>query len=252
MTGALSRRRRTRAKLAFIHLRVRWLLLAFAFTGQIRAADPPPQFDVHFAVITRNPEAHRVATRAQLEKEVEILNAHFVSERRNAVLVFKLKSVALYDEIKGSACELVGLGDRAQEFDSGHADRAFNACAEPLVRDPHAINFYVYDAYARAKGFDDATGHGRRNSNRPYVFLDWKRLNHAGQAPEEHEIGHAFGLGHECVPGATPRTSTNIMASAECGKGSGGMRDLGFNARQVESILRYAALITERLRPARP
>jgi hypothetical protein len=227
-------------------------LLAFALAGQIRAADPLPQFDVHFAVITRNPGAHRVATREQLEKEVEILNAHFVSEQRHAVVVFKLKSVALYGEIKDSACELVGLGDSAQNFDSGLADRAFNACAEPLVRDPHAINFYVYDAYAGATGFADATGHGRRNSNRPYVFLDWKRLNHAGQAPEEHEMGHAFGLGHECVPGATPRTSTNIMASAECGKGSGGMRDLGFNARQVESILKYAALITERLRPARP
>ncbi len=252
MRGAVPRRQRIRATLAFSPLRVPWLLLAFVLAGQVRAADPPPQFDVHFAVITRNPEAHRVATREQLRKEVEILNAHFVSERRHAVVVFRLKSVALYGEIKESACELAGLGDRAQDFDSGLADRAFNACAEPLVRDPHAINFYVYDAYAGATGFADATGHGRRNSNRPYVFLDWKRLNHAGQAPEEHEMGHAFGLGHECVPGATSRTSTNIMASAECGKGSGGMRDLGFNARQVESILKYAALITERLRPARP
>jgi hypothetical protein len=60
-------------------------------------------------------------------------------------------------------------------------------------------------------------------------------------------MGHAFGLGHECVPGARRTTSTNIMASADCGKGSGGLRDIGFNATQVKIILDYASKIKNQL-----
>jgi len=97
-------------------------------------------------------------------------------------------------------------------------------------------------------GFKDATGHGRRNSGRPFVFLDWQRLNHGDQAAEEHEMGHAFGLEHICVPGATRQTPTNIMASADCGKGSGGLRNLGFNEQQTATILRYGQQIRDRLR----
>ncbi len=93
----------------------------------------------------------------------------------------------------------------------------FNACD-----DPRAINVYVYDSYAERGGFADVTSHGRRNSNRPYLLLDWERLGHKVQGAEEHEMGHAFGLEHVCAPGAKPKTSTNIMASADCGLGSGG------------------------------
>ena len=79
-----------------------------------------------------------------------------------------------------------------------------------------------------------------RNSNRPYVLIDWERLGGNIQNAEVHEMGHAFGLGHVGVPGAQGDTSTNIMASAGEGFGSGGIRDLGFSESQAALILYHA------------
>ncbi|MDC4142905.1 metalloprotease, partial [Acinetobacter nosocomialis] len=42
---------------------------------------------------------------------------------------------------------------------------------------------------------------------------------------------------HVCVPNATKTTPTNIMASAECKLGSGGLRNLGFTQTQLQTIL---------------
>lgn len=223
-----------------------------AFAGLAGAAGAVPGFDVHFVVLTGNPEAHRVATVEQLRREVDILNRFFVTERREPLVRFRFKSAVTHGEARDSACALREVGDQARPLDTDHVARLFNACDDPRIRDGAAINFYVYDAYAPGPGFRDATGHGRRNGNRPFVFLDWRRLNHGDQAAEEHEMGHAFGLGHECVPGATRGTSTNIMASADCGKGGGGLRDLGFNGQQAATILQYARQIAQRLHESRP
>ena len=60
-------------------------------------------------------------------------------------------------------------------------------------------------------------------------------------------MGHAFGLGHVGVPGATGRTSTNIMASVSEGFGSGGLRDLGFSESQAAVVLYHARRTSARL-----
>ncbi|MCK4960773.1 MAG: metalloprotease, partial [Planctomycetes bacterium] len=86
-----------------------------------------------------------------------------------------------------------------------------------------------------------------RNSNWPYVLIDWERLNKNVQNPEAHEMGHAFGLGHVAVPGATMQTPTNIMASTEHGFGSGGTRNLGFTESQAAIILYHAKRTLSRL-----
>ena len=218
-----------------------------AFSGLANAASELLSFDVHFVVLTRNSDAHRIATVEQLRREVDILNQFFVTERRQPLVRFRFKSAVTYDEARDSTCALRDVGDQARPLDTDHVTKLFNACDDPRIRDGSAINFYVYDAYAPGPGFRDTTGHGRRNGNRPFVFLDWQRLNHGDQAAEEHEMGHAFGLGHDCVPGATRKTSTNIMASADCGKGSGGLRNLGFNEQQEVNILQYARQISQRL-----
>jgi len=210
-------------------------------------AERLPVFDLYFAVITKNPSAHAVATLAQLRKEVDILNTYFVTEDRKPLVTFRFKSAAFYDEVRGSRCEFVRLGDTDLPYDSKRLADLFNACDDPKVRDPRAINFYVYDSHDARGNPADTTGHGKRNSNRPFLLLDWERLDHKDQSPEEHEMGHAFGLGHECVPRAKRETSTNIMASADCGRGSAGRRDIGFNAAQVAIILDYAKKIQERL-----
>ena len=213
------------------------LLLALAAAA---AESEVPVFDVHFAVITARPEAARAATHAALRREVAILNRRFVDAEGRPVVRFRFKEARVFDEVRGSSCRFVALGDSREPYDSDGWAEAFNACADPKVRDPKAINFYVYAS--------DGTCHGKRNSGRPYVLIDWVRLGHQGQSPEEHEMGHAFGLDHVCVPGAKMETSTNIMASSECGQGSGGRRDLGFTAEQVGVIRERAGQIAKRLR----
>lgn len=232
-----------------VYVLIPLLALELAFPAAVRAADAEhlPVVDLHFAVITKNPAAHGVATLAQLKKEVDILNAHFVTEERKPIVKFRFKSAAFHDETRNSRCEFVRLGDTDVPYDSARLAELFNACDDPKVRDPRAINFYVYDSHDSRGSPADTTGHGKRNSNRPFVLLDWERLDHKDQSPEEHEMGHAFGLGHECAPRAKRETSTNIMTSSECGRGSAGRRDIGFSPTQVRTILDYAQKIQERL-----
>jgi hypothetical protein len=123
----------------------------------------------------------------------------------------------------------------------------FRACTDSRLVDPKAVNVYVYDSYSVAYGDNDITSHGIHNSGQPLVLLDWQRLDHTTQSPEEHEFGHVFGLIHVCVPGATLNTSTNIMASADCGLGSGGQRNIGFDASQLSTIGRYAKTVVATL-----
>lgn len=233
---------------AFVLTSLAALLSVFPAGASAGDAERLPVFDLHFAVITKHSAAHGVATLAQLKKEVDILNTHFVAEDRKPIVTFRFKSAAFYGEIRHSHCEFAGLGDTDVPYDSTRLAALFNACDDPKVRDPRAINFYVYDSYDSRGARADTTGHGKRNSNRPFILLDWERLDHRDQSPEEHEMGHAFGLGHECAPGAKRETSTNIMASAECGRGSAGRRDIGFSPAQARTILDYARKIQERLR----
>jgi hypothetical protein len=205
-----------------------------------------PVLDIHFAVITKNPKAHRVATLAQLHKEVELLNTYFVTEHRKPIVRFRLKSSSFYDQVKHSNCEFVHLGDTTRTYSSDGWAELFNRCNDVKLKDPKAINFYIYDSYSEKRGFADQNGHGKRNSNRPYVLIDWERLDHKTQSPEEHEMGHALGLGHVCSPGAKQNSPTNIMSSADCGKGSGGLRDIGFDDEQVKTILHYVQKIIKK------
>lgn len=214
--------------------------VANAYAGDIKI------FDIHFTVITSNPTAQMIATVDQLKEEVNILNNYFVKEDREPIIKFRYKSASLYNDVKNSGCTFVSLGDTTDPYNSEGWAEKFNSCNDPKVRDRHALNFYVYDSHTDKDGFNNMDGHGKRNSNRPYVLLDWQRLNHNIQSPEEHEMGHAFGLGHVCIPGAKINSSTNIMASA-CTGGSGGKRDIGFNDEQVQTIMNYASLIEAKL-----
>ncbi len=139
----------------------------------IATESPVPVFDIHFCVITRNPGTHRAATLEQLKKEVDILNSFFVTESRQPIVRFRFKSAHLYQEVADLKCGFVELGDGAVPYDTDDWARRFNECPHPQVRNPQAINFYVYDCYG-TNGAADQTSHGKRNSNRPYVLIDWR------------------------------------------------------------------------------
>ncbi len=224
------------------HEATAWHSLAVKKTSSSGSTDEEkiPEVDIHFCVITRNPKVHSKATLEQLHKEVAILNRYFHTLRGKAIVKFRFKSASFYNEVKGLSCKLVSLGDSQEPYDTEGYAQVFNQCNHAKVRDPYAINFYVYDSFSPTVGYKDQTCHGKRNSNRPYVLIDFERLNHRDQSPEEHEMGHAFGLDHVGVPGAAKNDSTNIMTSAGLGFGSGGRRNRGFTESQTAVILYHA------------
>lgn len=227
-----------------------------------------PRVYVKFSVISSSPAAQAAASRSALEEEVAILNTYFRTDHHEPLIGFQFASMATHGELSDTPCkELLEMGDSIVDTDA--FARQFNACADTAIRDPHAINFYVADAWARdERGAVDrsyADSYGRYNRGHPFIILDYTRLGHRTQSPEEHEMGHAFNLDHVCVVGATPSTSTNIMASAGrftdpsgaiCGtKGgscdcpfSGGRRNLGFDAEQIATIKKAAVAIADALR----
>lgn len=208
-----------------------------------------PVIDLHFCVITANPKAQRIATLTQFKKEEDILNNTFVTLDHEPIVHFRFKSTSLYKTVRDSDSSFVALGDSKEPYSSNGWAKLFNECRDSKVRNPHAVNFYVYDSFSPKAGFGDKTSHGKRNSNRPYVLIDWQRLDNKIQNPEPHEMGHAFGLYHTAVPGASLKTPTNIMCSTELGFGSGGSRNLGFTEAQTAIIAYHAKRTLRRLAP---
>lgn len=223
------------------------VLFIFGLVNIAQAKENNEIFDLHFVVITPNPAAHVAVTIEQLKKEVDILNTYFVTENRSPIVKFRFKSAASYDEIKNSSCAFVALNGGRNVYNSDIWAKYFNQCDDSKVKDPHAINVYIYDSYTLKQGFKNRDGHGKRNLNQPFIFLDWERINHGVQAPEEHEMGHAFGLSHVCSLGVTSTSSTNIM-SGSCTGGYIGKRDIGFNPDQVNTIMHYVPLIKNKLK----
>lgn len=207
-------------------------------------------FKLHFSVITDGGSQSDAASIEQLEKEVAILNMYFVTEDRRSIVNFEFNSASLYSDHSDSDCTLVHMSQDGVEYTSDDWATAVNDCTDSRVVNPNALNIFIYDSYSNGSMFDDVTSRGRLNDNHPYVLLDWERLDHTTQSPEEHEMGHAFGLEHICVEGAELTTSTNIMATAgdypslsgaveDCPY-SGGLRDVGFNSVQEEIVMTNA------------
>ena len=55
-------------------------------------------------------------------------------------------------------------------------------------------------------------------------------------------MGHGFGLGHTCYPGASASDHTDIMSSPYDCDSAAGLRDIGFNDEQLAIILTNAEL----------
>ena len=189
-------------------------------------------------------------SRQELASETDTLNKYFVDENRKQIVVFWPKSVRRYAEIANIQSDFISeLMDGDNYADSVIAG-LYNQESNSLIKDARAINFYIYDSYkdSTVPPQSDITSHGKRNNNRPFVLLDYVRTGHNIQSPEEHEMGHCFGLTHMCDTTVTSSSSSNIMTSSgNCPGGRGGLRDIGFDSTQVQTILSYAELISKRL-----
>jgi len=214
---------------------------------------------LHFVVLTDklgdelSTPVNNVLTRNFLKNQVDTLNRYFTVEdaryppdNRKKIVTFEYKSSTLYNVATTINDPIVDFADPTFNFDRRHEDFKpnLNSSANPLLYDPTALNIYIVDC-VNAAGGNIVSSHGNNNSNKPYIVLDYARITGVAnrQAAQEHEMGHAFGLGHECDPNATTSTSTNIMASkSNCvdsngNESSGGLRDIGFTPGQCNDIL---------------
>jgi hypothetical protein len=156
---------------------------------------------------------------------------------------------AIAENCDSTTCPRDNGGARYTDF-SDFSEAAVDECT--LLTDDDALNVFIYDAGERLAGddgvvntsddvlswVDGVSGRGRMNGHHPYFFVDYARALQPRTparpfpwAAEEHEAGHAFGLGHACEPvDADPDDSldhTHTMQGNGCTE-SNGRRNVGF------------------------
>lgn len=195
-----------------------------------------PVVPVTFVFTTNNPSAAQFDNFTQMRKEISILNKYYLDEQGKKIFNFKLNRYIPYEEFSKLHCDLKQQINQPYPISTETIPASVNTCFPKRTASKEVIIF-IYDAYSTKWKFKDVTSRAFRNNGKPFILLDWNRLNYNIQAGSVHEMGHVFGLKHVCAPKATKRTPTNIMASAECKLGSGGLRNLGFTPVQLQTIL---------------
>lgn len=198
-------------------------------------AKTPPVVKINFVFATSNTEGLRNDNLKQIHKELSILNHYFVDQGNEQIFQFKLNQYINYSQFKKMNCNLRQILEQPKSIQHLEVKKYFNQC---FTREPNTVYLFIYDAYNLKRGHNDITSWGFNNNNRPFVLIDWERLNYKTQAALPHEMGHAFGLRHVCAPNAKLKDATNIMASVgNLCSGSGGQRNQGFDQNQLEIII---------------
>ncbi|EJB8481734.1 MULTISPECIES: hypothetical protein [Acinetobacter] len=195
-----------------------------------------PVVPVTFVFTTNNPSAAQFDNFTQMRKEISILNKYYLDDQGKKIFNFKLNRYIPYEEFSKLHCDLKQQINQPYPISTETIPASVNTCFPKRTASKEVIIF-IYDAYSTKWKFKDVTSRAFRNNGKPFILLDWNRLNYNIQAGSVHEMGHVFGLKHVCAPKATKRTPTNIMTSAECKLGSGGLRNLGFTPAQLQTIL---------------
>jgi len=184
------------------------------------STDGRPIIPVTFVFTTNSPEATKFDNYQQMRKEIKILNKYYVDDKNNKIFKFKLHRYIPYEEFSKLHCDLKQQINQPYPITIETIPASVNTCFPKRTASKEVIVF-IYDAYSTKWKFEDVTSRAFRNNGKPFILLDWNRLNYNIQA----------------APKATKRTPTNIMASAECKLGSGGLRNLGFTPVQLQTIL---------------
>ncbi|MFT5685767.1 MAG: hypothetical protein ACI8RZ_006721 [Myxococcota bacterium] len=225
-----------------------------------------PPFDVHFAVLTDHPDAPTAADQTGGESltdcppgdtrwpcsHITALTETFVTESGTPVcdpdqpeqcVAFRYKSHRYFDEVASTAgCRDVIAAARGIRTPVTHSSTAITdlraatqACTDPDIVDPHALNILLFDNSVSGIVTSFATAYTNRWSSgcAPYVYLEVSRLPpEPGEdflyGVNQHEVGHIFGLTHICRGvDEAPYPDSNIMQGTggscccECGPDQG-------------------------------
>ena len=193
-----------------------------------------PTVDVHFVNYVNPTTGFSFSSQSTLDNfcrhEVDILNFHFTTEHGYQIVKFRFKDAVMW-------------GSPTDGFYSCITNSADPATCDPISgdglqgdqdyfmydfdrRDDNAINFILYDR----SGDDTSGGNYNRLGGPPYVIVDYARVNENltvtadnmytngimdddpnRRAAEEHEMGHAFALGHVAHHTAHPTLPSSMM-----------------------------------------
>ena len=176
---------------------------------------------------------------ARIRSHIDKLNEEFRSEAGEQLVRFHLKAVIPWNEIKDSPCESVKLAIAGENFAP-----PLKECADIRIRRPKSANVYIYSPWLKDEE-RTITSHGRVGSFGPYTLIHWRSYHDFTKF--WHELGHAFGLPHDCNTPRPAGTHWNIMATPDACKTAktvtyGFHFDERQTARVKEQIARYREL----------
>ncbi|WP_407411142.1 metalloprotease [Acinetobacter sp.] len=198
---------------------------------------------VNFVVSSNKADVIQYQSSRYFKKQINILNQHFLDENHQKIFNFSLGNSISYNAFTKKNCDFQTMLNKAEVFIVKDLAPSFNHCFPQ--KKSNQVFVFIYDSYANHNQFSDTTSWGFYNKGKPFILLDWKRFDLDSKSAILHEMGHAMGLNHVCVPGAKRQDATNRMASGQCGKGSMGLRNLGFTAAQVNKMYQNYNAMTQ-------
>ena len=130
---------------------------------------------IHVTILTKNPRARKRSSYSYLNKEIMRLNEEYKKKYPQSSYSFQLESLCPVKKVAKSQSSIASLIDIKSEYEREAWRSMFKACQDFNIVDPEAINIFIYDAYSKKRGFSTRSNRVQRNSNRPYIFLDWER-----------------------------------------------------------------------------
>lgn len=218
----------------------RIILLAGLVAGAAFAA--PPELDVHVTIMTdklqgasgeagadgkqRRPEK----IRERWQSHVDRLNEEFRAESGEQLVRFRLSSVTLHGEARNSKCAAVQLAAQGGDF-----SKAVARCEDSMIRQPGAVNIYVYAPQTAEGQPHRMVSRGGHNNEGPFALIHWRQYHDFNTV--WHELGHAFGLPHVCSSPRPEGTHWNIMATPDtCKQSKEIVHGFHFNEKQARTV----------------
>ncbi|MDA4982651.1 metalloprotease, partial [Acinetobacter baumannii] len=140
-----------------------------------------PVVPVTFVFTTNNPSAAQFDNFTQMRKEISILNKYYLDDQGKKIFNFKLNRYIPYKEFSKLHCDLKQQINQPYPISTETIPASVNTCFPKRTASKEVIVF-IYDAYSTKWKFKDVTSRAFRNNGKPFILLDWNRLNYNIQA----------------------------------------------------------------------